>query len=148
MEEIETFWKEIWSFCGVQGTRTNFDGGGDEIILEKYEKMDEFPGWFKDRRLNFTKNLLYPLTSIDPNSIAIHFRSENSSLSRNLTWKELRNEVSVVRRVLVEKFGVMKGDRIGAYAPNCAEVLVYMLAGASIGAIFTAGSPDFGPTVK
>ena len=113
--------------------------------------MDEFPKWFKNRKLNFAKNLLYPTSSagaasIDPDSIAIHFRSEISSLSRSLSWKELRVQVAKAQRILKDKFGVKKGDRIAAYAPNCPEVLVYMLAGASIGAIFTAGSPDFGPT--
>lgn len=108
--------------------------------------MDEFPRWFKDRKLNFAKNLLFP--AVNAESVAIHFRSEIDSLLRSLSWRELRSQVAKAQRILKDKFGLVKGDRIAAYAPNCPEVLVYMLAGASIGAIFTAGSPDFGPTVN
>ncbi len=42
--------------------------------------------------------------------------------------------------------GIRDGDVVAAYAPNCIEVVVYALAAASIGAIFTATSPDFGVT--
>jgi acetoacetyl-CoA synthetase len=138
------FWKEIWSFCGIQGEIPESDE--EDTILEDYKFMDDFPKWFKNRKLNFAKNLLYPSGLVDQDSIVIHFRSEIDSLSRSLSWKELRIQVAKAQKILKVKFGVKMGDRIAAYAPNCPEVLVYMLAGASIGAIFTAGSPDFGPT--
>ena len=141
VDEIEAFWNEIWDFCGIQGLI-----GSPDVCLEKYQTMDEFPRWFPNRKLNFAKNLLYPSCGVDPDSVAIHFRSEIDSLSSSLTWSQLRLQVARVRSLLVDRFGIRKGDRIAAYAPNCPEVLVYMLAGASIGAIFTAGSPDFGPT--
>lgn len=147
VEEIELFWQEIWDFCGVQGGRKwSSSSSSSEVALEKYEFMDEFPRWFPDRKLNFTKNILFPSCGVDPESVAIHFRSEIDSLSRSLSWSQLRSQVSRARKLLAGRFGIRKGDRIAAYAPNCPEVLVYMLAGASIGAIFTAGSPDFGPT--
>lgn len=147
VKEIEKFWKEIWDFCGIQGTKN-----GEDCVLENYKFMDDFPKWFKNRKLNFAKNLLFPKTidnldRVNPTDIALHFRSEIPELSRSLTWKELRDQVAKAQIILKERFGIGKGDRIGAYAPNCPEVLIYMLAGASIGAIFTAGSPDFGPTV-
>lgn len=112
--------------------------------------MDQFPRWFTNKKLNFTKNLLYPNKhhQRQPHTIAVHFRSELDQLSRSITWQELREQVQVARKVLKNKFGIVKGDIIGAYAHNCPEVLVYMLAGASLGAIFTSGSPDFGPTVN
>lgn len=157
MENIRNFWKEIWDFCGIQGSdndlAVNSKTTEDEknfLILEEYEKMDQFPKWFSNKKLNFTKNLLYPTNKQQPSphAIAVHFRSELGRLSRSITWKELRQQVQVARIVLKNKFGVVRGDRIGAYAHNCPEVLVYMLAGASLGAIFTSGSPDFGPTVQ
>lgn len=144
VDEIETFWKEIWAFCGIQGSVPNDED--DDVILEDYEHMDDFPRWFRNRKLNFAKNLLFPSVGVDPDSVAIHFRSEIDSLSRSLTWRQLRTQVAKFQKILKEKFGIRKGDRIAAYAHNCPEVLIYMLAGASIGAIFTAGSPDFGPT--
>lgn len=147
IEEIESFWREIWSFCQIQSSTINDDEEQD-IALESYKFMDDFPRWFPNRKLNFTKNLLYPRVISDPNGVAVYFRSEIDSFSRSLTWKELREQVFLARRVLVDCFGVVKGDRIAAYAHNCPETLIYMLAGASIGAIFTAGSPDFGATVS
>lgn len=158
VENIRKFWKEIWDFCGIQGSvkikeneidRTAVvgeDKDEDFLILEKFEKMDEFPKWFQNKKLNFAKNLLYPAHPHD-NSIAIYFRSELDQLSRSITWKDLREQVQVAIRVLKKNFGVVKGDRIGAYSHNCPEVLIYMLAGAALGAIFTSGSPDFGPKV-
>lgn len=147
IREIEVFWKEIWNFTGIQG-----DTGSGENVLEKYEFMDDFPKWFKGRKLNFAKNLLFPKDRngsdrVRPTDIALHFRSEIPELSSSMTWQELRDQVAKVQFLLKNEFGIKKGDRIGAYAPNCPEVLIYMLAGASLGAIFTAGSPDFGPTV-
>ena len=148
IREIVSFWREIWDFCGIQGSRAGMDP-----VLGEYRYMDEFPKWFEGRKLNFAKNLLFPhdlngTDRVHPDGIALHFRSEIPELSRSLTWQELRNQVSKAQSLLKDKFGIIKGDRIGAYAPNCPEVLIYMLAGASIGAIFTAGSPDFGPTVN
>ncbi len=150
VQEIESFWREIWDFCGIQGSSSS---SLLPCVLEKFQFMDEFPKWFTDRKLNFAKNLLFPkdrkgVDRVGPSDIAVHFRSEIPELSRSLTWQELRDQVAKAQVILKERFGIGKGDRIGAYAPNCPEVLVYMLAGASIGAIFTAGSPDFGPTVR
>ena len=145
VEEIETFWKELWDFCGIIGTRQD-DNDFNEPILQKYQFMDDFPRWFPERKLNFAKNLLFPRSTVNPDAFAVHFRAEIDALSRSLTWAELRVQVAKAQSLLINRFGIGKGDRIAAYAPNCPEVLIYMLAGASIGAIFTAGSPDFGPT--
>lgn len=145
---MKEFWSEIWTFSRIQGevdAKEIIEEAG-ERVLEEYEHMDDFPRWFPQRKLNFAQNLLYNERDMDPDSVAIHFRSEIDSLSRQLTWRELREQVGRMQRVLRDQFGVGKGDRIAAYAPNCPEVLIYMLAGASLGAIFTAGSPDFGPT--
>ena len=100
--------------------------------------MDQFPRWFTNKKLNFTKNLLYPTNHRQPHTIAVHFRSELDQLSRSITWQDLREQVQVARRVLKDKFGIVKGDIIGAYAHNCPELLVYMLAGASLWEIFTS----------
>ena len=40
--------------------------------------------------------------------------------------------------------GVGKGDRVAAYLPNMPEAIIAMLATASIGAIWSSASPDFG----
>jgi acetoacetyl-CoA synthetase len=40
--------------------------------------------------------------------------------------------------------GVVRGDRVGGYLPNCPEAIIAMLASASMGAIWSSCSPDFG----
>jgi acetoacetyl-CoA synthetase len=39
---------------------------------------------------------------------------------------------------------VQKGDRVAAYTPNTPEAIIAMLASASLGAIWSSASPDFG----
>ncbi|KAF6031012.1 AACS [Bugula neritina] len=47
----------------------------------------------------------------------------------------------------LRKLGVVTGDRIVGYIPNCVEAIVAMLAASSIGAIWSSTSPDFGVSV-
>ena len=63
--------------------------------------------------------------------------------SRSLTWGELRAEVARVAAAL-RALGVEPGDRVVAYLPNIAEAVIAFLATASIGAIWSSCSPDFG----
>src|SRR5690606_25761151 len=62
---------------------------------------------------------------------------------RTLTYGELRDEVARVRAGLV-RLGVGRGDRVAAYLPNIPEALIAFLATASLGAIWSSCSPDFG----
>ena len=47
-------------------------------------------------------------------------------------------------RAGLQRLGVGLGDRVAAYLPNSPEALIAMLATASLGAIWTSCSPDFG----
>lgn len=125
-----SFWREVWDFGGVIG-----ECGAR--ILEDGERM---PGarWFPDARLNFAENLLRDCG----NEQALVFRGEDK-VKRSLTRAELRAEVARFAAAL-RAAGVRAGDRVGAYMPNLPETLVAMLAAASIGAVFTSASPDFG----
>lgn len=142
IENLEAFWKEILIEGGIRGS---FEGGNEAVLHPADAKMDEFPCWFPGFKMNFAENLLFPAAEVDPNSVVINFRSEIAELSADWTWSHLRQEVKRLQGALLA-FGVQPGDRIAAYCANCPEVLVFMLAGASIGAIFTAASPDFGPS--
>lgn len=64
-----------------------------------------------------------------------------------VTYKQLFEQVAKVASFF-RKLGVEKGDRVAAYIPNCVEAIVCMLATASIGAIWSSTSPDFGPLGK
>ncbi|MBC7804419.1 MAG: acetoacetate--CoA ligase [Candidatus Parcubacteria bacterium] len=130
VDRKEDFWNLLWEFCGVRGSkgaRTLVDG-------------DRMPGaqWFPDARLNFAENLLRDRSDAD----AIVFWGEDK-VRRRLTRAELHDLVSRLQQALVAA-GVAKGDRVAGYLPNLSEAVAAMLATASLGAIWSSCSPDFG----
>ena len=126
----EQFWRSVWAFGEVIG-----DAG--EVVLEHGERM---PGarWFPGARLNFAQNLLRRRDDGD----ALVFWGEDK-LKLRYSWGELYREVAHFAAALRE-MGVVEGDRVAAYMPNMPHTVIAMLATASIGAIFTSASPDFG----
>ena len=126
----EEFWNRIWDYCGVigdKGARTVVDG-------------DRMPGarWFPDARLSFAENLLRPGHRGD----AMVFWGEDR-IKRRLTHEQLRHLVSRMAQALADA-GVEKGDRVAGYLPNLPESVAAMLATASLGAVWSSCSPDFG----
>jgi len=126
----EDFWSAVWDFCGVRGTK------GERII----ENGDAMPGakFFPDAELNFAENLL-SRTGAEP---ALLFRAEDKG-QRSMSWLELHALVSQLQQAF-RAHGVEKGDRVAAMMPNMPETIACMLACASIGAIWSSCSPDFG----
>jgi acetoacetyl-CoA synthetase len=60
-----------------------------------------------------------------------------------LTFRELADRVARCRAALRAE-GVGVGDRVAGYLPNLPETLIAMLAAASLGAVWSSCSPDFG----
>ncbi|MEO1200513.1 MAG: acetoacetate--CoA ligase [Pseudomonadota bacterium] len=123
------FWSLVWDFCGVVGDR------GDRTLA-----TDAMPGadFFPDARLNYAENLLRQTGAED----ALVFWGEDK-VRRRLSWDELRSEVAAMRALLAAS-GVGEGDRVAAMLPNMPEAIITLLATASLGAIFSSCSPDFG----
>ena len=69
--------------------------------------------------------------------------SPRAARSPSITWGELSERVAAFAAGL-RSLGVESGDRVAAYLPNGPEALVGFLASASIGAIWSSCSPDFG----
>lgn len=61
---------------------------------------------------------------------------------RRWTYAELNDEVDAVARGLMAS-GVQKGDRVGIWAPNCAEWVMLQLATAKVGAILVNINPAY-----
>ncbi len=130
VEKSEQFWTLIWDFCEVRGTRQG-------PALVDGERM---PGaqWFPQARLNFAENLLRERDAGD----AIVFWGEDR-IKRRLSRRGLYELVSRLAQAL-KAAGVKKGDRVAGYLPNLPESVAAMLASASLGAIWSSCSPDFG----
>jgi acetoacetyl-CoA synthetase len=131
VEELETFWADVWEFCGV-------------IASQPYERVlasREMPGavWFEGAELNYAENLLcrHP-----DEEVAVLHHSEARERGE-LTWGELRAQVAAAAAGL-RALGVGPGDRVVAYMPNIPETLVAFLATASLGAVWSSAAPEFG----
>jgi acetoacetyl-CoA synthetase len=75
-------------------------------------------------------------------SEALVFRGEDR-VARRMSWAELNRAVAKLHRALAAA-GVGPGDRICAIVPNMPEAIICFLAAASLGAIWSSCSPDFG----
>ena len=116
-------------------------GGGDRM---PGDPRGEAPPtrWFPDARLNFAENLLDGRgRGVGRGRDRVPRRVGRCGAS--LTWGELRSDTAKLAAALRAR-GVTAGDRVAALLPNVPETIVAMLATASIGAIFSSSSPDFG----
>ena len=129
--EIEKFWQSVWCHCGVVAETMG------ETVLADGDKM---PGarFFPDAKLNFAENLLRRRGPED----AIVFWGEDK-VKRRLSWDGLQDRVSRLAQALAAH-GVTAGDRVAGFMPNMPEAVIAMLATASLGAIWSSCSPDFG----
>ena len=126
----DLFWDAIWDFTGVIGEK------GQRVLVD----AGKMPGaaFFPEARLNFAENLLRE----EGGEIALLFNNEGK-MAAPVTRDALRRDVARFAAVL-RGWGVKDGDRIAAFMPNCPETITAMLAAASIGAVFSSCSPDFG----
>ncbi len=131
IDERARFWKSVATFTGAIA-----ETWGERIV----ENANRMPGarWFPDARLNFAENLLRRRDDGD----AIVFHGEQQ-VRRRLGAAGLRAEVSRLAQALRAE-GVGAGDRVAGWLPNMPEAIVAMLAAASIGAVWSSCSPDFG----
>ncbi|HEX6016042.1 MAG TPA: AMP-binding protein, partial [Geminicoccaceae bacterium] len=131
VDHPEAFWRRVWELGGVKASRPA------DAVLRRGDRM---PGaeWFPGARLNFAENLLRR----DDATPALIFGGEDGE-RRELSWSDLRAEVQALAAAFAAD-GVGVGDRVAGYLPNIPETVIAMLATASLGAIWSSASPDFG----
>ena len=131
IDQREAFWRAVWDFGRVVG-----DPGPADRVLEN----DGMPGarYFPAASLNFAENLLRRRGDDE----AIVFLREDGD-TRTLSGAELFAEVSKIARVLRD-WGIGPGDRVAGFVPNIPESIIAALAAASVGAVWSSCSPDFG----
>ena len=129
VEDLEAFWASIWEY---------FEVGADyeQVLADR-----SMPGakWFTGAELNYAERAF---RGKDDGELAIVHASELREQAE-LTWGELRSQVAAIRAGLRAR-GVGKGDRVAAYFPNIPEAIAAFFATASLGAVWSSCSPDFG----
>ena len=130
IEKPEKFWNSIWDYSNVLGEK-------GEILLKDKDKM---PGarFFPNAKLNYTENVLK-----NKNEPLAIISEREDGLKSKISTLELKDKVLKLAGWLKEN-GISKGDRVCAYMPNCPETIITMLATASLGAVFSSCSTDFG----
>jgi acetoacetyl-CoA synthetase len=131
IDNTADFWQALCDFCEVR-----FSKPADAVLVQPGDMTTA--KWFPGSELSFAEHLLRH----GGERAAILFRGENGE-RRELSFDELRQAVAAIAQGL-RSVGVVKGDRVAGYLPNCPEAIVAMLAASSIGAIWSSCSPDFG----
>ena len=129
--EPTKFWSAVAEFCGLKLSQE------PDSIVEDFNRM---PGarWFEGARLNYAENLL----EVERPGPAIVFVDERG-MRQEISSDELRHRVGAVATAL-EEAGVSTGDCVAGILPNTPECVIAALAAASIGAVWSSCSPEFG----
>jgi acetoacetyl-CoA synthetase len=131
VEHLDEFWETVWNYFRVESSAPY-----SAVLASR-----EMPGaqWFPGARLNYAQLALRHESQDGDALIAL----SESRPPQGLSWPQLAAEVRKVATGLRE-LGVGAGDRVVAYLPNIPEAVVALLATASVGAIWSSCSPDFG----
>ncbi|MEM0271514.1 MAG: acetoacetate--CoA ligase [Thermoprotei archaeon] len=133
--KLEEFWRSIWDYFHIPHTKEYND-----VLTSR-----RMPGarWFVGSELNYAQIMLEGEHKDDARVAVVHAREGGEPQS--MSWGELRAKVASFSTYL-RSVGVKKGDRVAGYLPNTPEALIALLSTASIGAVWSGCSPDFGPT--
>jgi acetoacetyl-CoA synthetase len=128
-DEVEAFWASLWEFCDVIGEY-------DEVLAD-----GSMPGakWFSGAELSYAEHIFRDKPG---DRVAIRHASELRDPGE-WTWDDLREQTARVRAGL-RAMGIERGDRVVAYMPNIPETIAAFFAVASLGAVWSSCSPDFG----
>merc|ERR1719189_2509934 len=139
-ENYDQFWGQVWKFCGIVSSST--ESGAEDNVIDKSVPIEKVPKWFQGVQLNYAENIL---RYKNDDKIAFYYTTERKETVGigQMTFGELKKNVGLYASAL-RKFGIKKGDIVAGYLPNCPEAIIAMAAAASIGAIWSCTSPDFG----
>ena len=136
VQHVPEFWSAVADFLGVR-----WHDKPREVLSGAMPSAK----WFDGGTLNYAEHALSPgvagAAKAD-DELAVIFHREDG-FAEQLTYGDLRAQVAAARGAL-RALGVGKGDCVAALAPNCPQTLIAFLAAASLGAIWSSCSPDFG----
>jgi acetoacetyl-CoA synthetase len=147
VEHLEAFWAEVWRAAQIMADGPGSADAPWETVLENGDVMRpphvadghwEGPRWFVGTRLNFAEHLL---RRRDDGAALVSWNEHGAQ--QRLSFAELARRVAQCAAALRAQ-GVGVGDRVVGWMPNLPETVIVMLAAASIGAVWSSCSPDFG----
>ncbi len=129
--DLPAFWTSIVEFFDVA-----FQKSSDSVLAHR-----DMPGasWFQGAHLNYAQNVF---RNASPDRPALMYQSETRPLM-NMSWAEFERQVASIAAWL-HSIGIRRGDRVVGYLPNIPEAAVAFVAAASVGAVWSSCSPDFG----
>ena len=134
VDDLEGFWAAAAKFLGVRFHAM------PRAALSSFGMPGT--GWFPGATLNYAEHALTDGPGRASDDLAVVFAREDG-LERLVNHGELRELVGRLRGGLL-RLGISRGDTVVALMPNCVEALAAFLAVASLGAIWSSCSPDFG----
>ncbi|KAL3856140.1 hypothetical protein ACJMK2_010930 [Sinanodonta woodiana] len=118
-----------------------------DLINDKYginlETYRDFHRWSCDNYAEFWEELWSFASVLHSQTYDKVSLCESGKKITKKTYGELYQSVALYAAAM-KKMGVRKGDRVVGYIANCCEAVEAMLAAASIGAVWSSTSPDFG----
>ncbi|KAI3634896.1 hypothetical protein MIR68_007277 [Amoeboaphelidium protococcarum] len=136
LQNVEQFWMAVWEHFDI------IHSGEIEFVLE-HDRIADLPSWFGGVQLNYAENAL---RWTDQDRIAVIATGESMKWEKQMSYAELRQSVFRLATYLRDDLQIHVGDTVVGYVPNCVEAVIAFLACASIGAIWSAASCDFGVT--
>jgi len=129
--DLEGFWASLWDYFDIRASMPY-----DEVLADR-----SMPGarWFTGARLSFAEHIFRAGSADRP---AIVFSNETEG-PIEVSWRELEAEAASVAAYL-RSIGVEAGDRVVSFMPNIPQTVSAFLGAASIGAVWSSCSPDFG----
>jgi len=137
IDDPETFWGEM-------GKRIDWIKPYTEVKDTSFAKDDLHINWYQDGTLNASVNCIDRHLPKRADQTALIFERDDPSLSSEITYQTLYEEVCRFANVLKSR-GVKKGDRVTLYMPMIPEATYAMLACARIGAVHSVVFGGFSP---
>lgn len=101
----------------------------------KYDMNEAKITWFKNAKLNITKNCIDRHLAVRGDKTAIIWEpNDPKEAAQHISYNELYTRVNKTANILRE-MGIEKGDRVCIYLPMIPELAITMLACAKLGAV-------------
>lgn len=141
VSDPEAFWAAAWDYYDVDADESYDVVKATTALPGDPDFTGAMPGegWFEGATLNYVDHVFCNRSDDRPALIA----ASEAGQTEEISWDELEDSVAGMAAWLRDN-GVGAGDRVVGYLPNVPQAVVSFLACASIGAVWSSCSPEFG----